>query len=261
MRRIDMSKLPVVAGDLLGANLFFIYLKFHRLVLRLFAARFWPCKEQILKEFVRCDHFNRDWFIAQVSIPFFDGLHPKNIFGARHEFFVRNVHPDDVVLDIACGSGLILNKIAPFIKAGLGLDISTENLKICERMHKLPNLEFIHGNLLEFDYQSVVVSRGINVAVLSHILEHIEHPVDLLRRVGVRKLLICVPSQENWYTKLKIHLDLPYFRDPTHFREYTSEMLSAELRAAGYGVSEIGYNQEGEIICSAVLDDAPHRSN
>jgi hypothetical protein len=73
----------------------------------------------------------------------------------------------------------------------------------------------------------------------------------LLKKVGAKELLICVPSQENWYRQTLKHLGLRYTTDPTHFREYTRAELKEELARAGYDVTTMGFNAEGEIICSA----------
>ncbi len=52
------------------------------------------------------------------------GMHPKNVFNYRYEFFLENVEKNDVVIDIACGTGVILKKISGKIKKGYGIDLN-----------------------------------------------------------------------------------------------------------------------------------------
>ncbi len=186
-----------------------------------------------------------------IAIPLFCGLHPKNVFNYRNEFFIENVKKDDIVLDVACGTGLILYKIAPFVSKGYGIDISPQNIRICNGKHDHQNIEYLEEDIFRFDYENFKEKTRFNVVILSHILEHIEDVPSFLRKIKGETLLICVPSQENWETQLKKNLGIRYMTDETHFREYTRKILVDELTYADYSVEYIGFNQEAEIICRA----------
>lgn len=201
-----------------------------------------------LEEFLKTDHLIREDFIARYSLPLFDGLHPKNVFNYRYIFFKENLKPNDVVIDVACGTGLILSKIADNIKEGYGLDYDDYNLNQARQKHSKSNLTFVKSDLYEQDYEKLKKELKFNTAIFSHILEHVENPVDLIKKVNADKILVCVPSQDNWITQLRMKLGLPFKKDPTHFREYTKAMITNELVSAGYMVSFVGYNSEGEII-------------
>ena len=190
--------------------------------------------------------------ISKCGKAIFEGLHPKNVFNFRSEFFIQNVNESDVVIDIACGTGVILSKIAPLIKRGYGIELSRNILDICKSKHSAENIEYIESDLFKVDYEKLKKETGYTTAIFSHILEHVEDVSALLSRVNADKLLICVPSQENWYTQLLTHLGLPYFKESTHYREYTREMLKKELALVSYQVDFIGFNPEGEIICKAM---------
>jgi SAM-dependent methyltransferase len=209
-------------------------------------------KKIILKNWLRYrDRWNRRIY-NNIAIPFFGGLHPKNIFNYRSEFFMEKVRQKDIVIDVACGTGLILYKTAPFISKGYGIDISPWNIGICRDKHKHENLEYMEDDIFEIDYAELKKKTGFNVVILASILEHIEDVPSFLRGINSEKLLICVPSQENWEAQLKKHLGIRYMTDDTHFREYTRKMLSDEMKEAGYSVDFMGFNQEGEIICEAL---------
>ncbi len=188
-----------------------------------------------------------------LAVRYFGGLHPKNIFNYRSEFFINNVQSDDIVVDVACGTGRILNAISPKIKFGVGLDYDSKNIDKSRKFFSKENLIFQVADALNFDYSELKKTHKVNKAIFSHILEHIEDVPALLKNVAVNEILICVPSQENWYRQTLKSLGLRYTTDPTHFREYTRSMLQDELTASNYRIVFMGFNSEGEIVCRALL--------
>ncbi len=212
-------------------------------------------KSKMMRGIIRLYSQTRNWverrLFERFLIRFFKGIHPKNIFNYRYEFFAENVSPEDVVIDIGCGTGLILNKIASYIKEGYGIDSDPKLVRHWKMSQRDGNVKFVQADLRKFDFTGFFREAGYNVCILSHLLEHIEDPVAFLKRINASRLLICVPSQENWRTQLLIYLGLPYLSDTTHFREYTRAMLKDELVRAGYCVETMGFNAEGEIVCRA----------
>ncbi len=205
----------------------------------------------ILKCYLRFHRWFHPRMIAKFCEPLFDGLHPSNVFHYRSEFFIERVCSSDIVIDIACGTGRMMNELSPYIRKGYGIEIDRKNLDLCRSKHDNANIEYIEGDIFKLDYEEFKKNTGYNKAVLSHILEHIEDAPAFLRKLDAETLLICVPSQQNWFSQLLIHLGLPYFTCNTHFREYTREMLEDELKATSYQVDFMCFNSEGEIICSA----------
>lgn len=194
------------------------------------------------------------WIMPQISelgMKLFNGLHPKNVFHYRSRFFRERVTNNDIVLDIGCGTGKILFDIKDSIKQGIGIDYSEHNLNLCRTQHPANNIIYEKSDFLTADFNTLKQKYHYNTVILSHVLEHIEDSIGFLQKINTQKLLLCVPSQENWLIQLKIHLGLPYLSDPTHFREYTCDMLQKEVQDAGYHIDYIGYNSEAEIICYA----------
>ncbi len=188
------------------------------------------------------------WLIDRLAIRANGGLHPKNVFGFRNEFFVSKLNADDVVLDVACGSGALLKRIEANVRSGVGIDLNPPaEAPISERVH------WVRADVLAFDYSQLRESSPYTVAIFSHILEHLERPSELLRRVRAPRVLVCVPSEENWRAQIKIVYGVNHLSDPTHFCEYTRARLRAVLVESGYRVLEMGFNAEGEIVCEAVL--------
>lgn len=121
---------------------------------------------------------------------------------------------------------------------------------LCRTRHAAPNIEYLEHDILSLDYEKLKKEFGYTIAIFSHILEHINDVPTLLNKVKADKILITVPSQENWFAQFLHYMGMPY-GDPSHKREYTREMLKTELTSASYRIDFMGFNSEGEIICKA----------
>lgn len=191
-----------------------------------------------------------DWFHPRIISRlgcFIYGIHPKEKFGFRYKFFRDNICKDDDVIDIACGTGTILGRISDKIRSGLGIDMSIGQIQLARKYCTAYNLQFYMYDIFDFDYDD----EKYNVVIMSHILEHIKNPVEFLRKIHADKLLICVPSKEGWYSRLKIRLGLDVRTDAGHYREYTVGLLEDHVNDAGYRVDYVGFNGDGDIICRA----------
>ena len=187
------------------------------------------------------------------------GLHPKEYFGKRYEFFTIYVKKSDIVLDVACGSGTILYKIRDMIKAGYGVDYSEKQIELCKSLHSAKNLSYHKTDIINIDYKHLKNEIGYNVAVFSHILEHIDNVPYLLNTVDADKILICVPSEDNWYRLLMKNMDLDIKTDSGHYREYNMDMLMEELDKSNYHIHCMGYNSDGDIVCYAIKKDVEEK--
>lgn len=174
--------------------------------------------------------------------------HPKNDFDFRTRDFIDRISNRDVVADLGCGTGKLAKKIA-----ALGCKVFAVDRRIPNEANCGPVL-FLQQDLLSPGLPQLLENHGIDVIILSHILEHLPNPVEFLAQLKVSsKILICVPSEENWRYQLKKALGLDPRTDPEHYREYTKDSLRLEIEGAGWKVKEIFYNAQGELFATAVL--------
>ena len=105
--------------------------------------------------------------------------------------------PHDSVLEIGCGEGSLLQRIAElgFARELAGIDIAAPSIEAV-RGRRIPGLvaEVFDGSTVPFP------DRSFDLVVLSHVVEHLEHPRQLLceaARVG-RHVFVEVPLEDHW---------------------------------------------------------------
>jgi SAM-dependent methyltransferase len=196
----------------------------------------------IFKVYIAC----RDWFDNRFFVNLgrlFRLPHPKMYYDYRVREFLKWLTPSDRVADLACGTGKLARTIRSQNIYALGIDVKTP------LNYNPTDFEFFKMDILNPGIDPVLRKHEINTIALSHILEHIEDSVGFLKRFGgFEKILICVPSQENWRHQFKKSLGLDSRLDHTHFREYTLDMLKEETEQAGLQLIDSHYTSEGEIF-------------
>jgi len=186
------------------------------------------------------------------------GAHPKHRLINYHRFFIDYVEPDDVVLDLGCGNGLVALDVAQKARRVIGVDINVDNIKAAKESQKKlgkSNISFVVADATEVEFE-----EKFDKIILSNVLEHIEHRIDFLRKMqnmlkeisptqlsNSPALLLRVPMlNRDWVTLYKRELGMEYRLDKTHYIEYTMETLKEELGKAGWFISASSV-QFGEI--------------
>ncbi len=166
-------------------------------------------------------------------VDLYDGLHPKHLFFTRHDWVAGFINKDDVVLDIASGSGCCAYNLSQKCCKVIAVDLQKP---LGQFTDGIPNLEFHQGDILEIVPD---VKEKYTFAVAFHILEHLDNPVDFLKKVKCDKIAVIVPHEENWLVAVKKDLKLNWKGDSTHRRLYTKELLRAHLQEAEYKNIEV----------------------
>jgi len=191
-------------------------------------------RKTILACLLRLDNFLRRW-ITYFSLE--SGVHPKHRLTNYHQFFLDRVSPNETVLDIGCGFGLLAYDVARKARQVTGLDINKQYLATARSKHRLPNLTYIHG-----DATACSLPSKFNVIILSNTLEHIQDRVAFLKKLSpiADKFLIRVPMiNRDWLVILKKELGVEYRLDLTHYVEYTEKTFRQELDNAGLAITEL----------------------
>jgi SAM-dependent methyltransferase len=142
-----------------------------------------------------------------------------------------------LVLDLACGRGEFLSLLAERGIPGLGVDSDTGMIRqVRER-----GLEVVEADALAYLELDAPLFDGIYCA---HFVEHLG-PAELLHLLGrVRRrlrpggrLIVATPNAACLHTQL-----VEFWRDLTHVRPYTLELLRFLLSYTGFSVVEAGVN-------------------
>ncbi|MBN1796320.1 MAG: methyltransferase domain-containing protein [Sedimentisphaerales bacterium] len=87
------------------------------------------------------------------------------------------VNPDDVVLDVGCGEGIVTVEIAKKAKTVVGCDYSIEAVNIAGKLH--PEVEFVYSNSTSLRF----ADNSFTKVVLSDVAEHLM-PIQFVNTVG-----------------------------------------------------------------------------
>ncbi|MHA1376903.1 MAG: class I SAM-dependent methyltransferase [Candidatus Helarchaeota archaeon] len=94
----------------------------------------------------------------------------------------------DIVLDIGCGNGRHTNLMANSCRVSVGLELSSEILKIARQNYKKHNLFYINGDALNLPFRDNTFSKAIYIATLHHVQDKNQRVQSLLELKRVLKL-------------------------------------------------------------------------
>jgi 2-polyprenyl-3-methyl-5-hydroxy-6-metoxy-1,4-benzoquinol methylase len=167
--------------------------------------------------------------------------------GLNSDNLLSLISRSDSVLDVGCGTGRWSEIVAEKAKKVVGIDYDSTNIAIangrgCNAEFKLLDINDGMKDLGKF-----------NVAILIHLLEHIDNPQVLLAslRSNCESLIIEVPDRDsnplNW---ARIKMGLDYYTDADHVREYSVGELREDLEKSGW--HEFDYQCVGGSIIAKV---------
>lgn len=135
------------------------------------------------------------------------------------------------VLDVGCGSGEFLGLLG---SGSLGIDIATENLKAAKDK-KL--------NVRKIDLNNIIpLEEKFEACLLSHVLEHIENPVNLLKFChsyleSDGEIYICLPIEGSLMS-----LRHPYFDGRgTHLYAFSLRNIEELLLTTGFELEAVKF--------------------
>lgn len=148
------------------------------------------------------------------------------------------------LLDLGCGVGIVCRAMAKKMDQVVGVDGSSKKILQAKRLTKNDNVTYVHSLFDDF-----VPNKIFDTIVLTNVLEHIQEPVDLLRRAwswlkpgGI--VIATVPNALALHKRIGKHMGLikNYYElteadlSKGHKRIYDANRLRNDIEAAGLQV-------------------------
>lgn len=168
-------------------------------------------------------------------------------FDVMHPFMIRSFEPffqKGSALELGCFKGDFTRRLVPHFDDITCVEASSEALK--DAKAKLPTgVNFVHGR-----FEDARLPRRYNNIILTHVLEHLDRPIEVLRRIndewledGGRFFLVC-PNANAPSRQIAVKMGLishnaavtPAELEHGHRITYTLDTLERDARAAGLRV-------------------------
>lgn len=155
-----------------------------------------------------------------------------------------DVGGQDVILDAACGSGVLTEMIAQKEPAAItGVDFSEAAIAFCDQQYKHERLNFINLDLQKRYFKPMSFTKIIMLEVIEHLAEDAAMPIlknlhDYLKPGG--KLVVSTPNKKSLWPMIEWCLDAfrltPKMKNEQHVKLYTKQSLRETLNEAGFNV-------------------------
>lgn len=185
----------------------------------------------------------------------FDPLqHPIRAYSLN--FIKSKINEGSLICDIGCKYGHISYLLAQISKEVVAIDQDISSIHIAKQLYQKDNLTFIHTEA--FSYLKKL-NKKFDALILSHVIEHIDNPVDFLNQAKnhFRLIYIEVPDFDKTYMnhyRLKMRNDLIY-SDGDHVNEFDRSEFIVLLTQCGLSVIETEYRfGVQKIWCTAALN-------
>jgi len=174
------------------------------------------------------------------AVPYSEMPHHNEEGTNRLVIETAGIGPEDMVLDVACGPGLITCAVARIARHVTGIDITPAMLEQARKRQQamgLPNVDWRLGDVTPLPFPDAAFSAVITRYSFHHFLEPQAVLAEMVRvcraggRVAVIDVFMSTPEQAEAYDRME------KLRDPSHVRAF----LLAELAGLFYdaGLKEI----------------------
>ena len=158
------------------------------------------------------------------------------------DFLLARVKPGDRVLDIGCKYGEISALVARKVQRVIAVDHDAAALEKARADNPAPNITFIQADAFDVLAKE---KDPVVVVVLSHILEHLDKPEELLARLKqhATHCYIEVPDLDASYLNHYRHLadaKLQY-TDNDHIWEFDRDALREVIESGGWRIVDSEY--------------------
>jgi SAM-dependent methyltransferase len=156
---------------------------------------------------------------------------------------------DGTVIDIGCNIGRWSQISAKYARRVVGIDFKEEWIRIARETTTAENVEYILG-----DATKDLKGEKFDLALLSHVIEHIDDSDKMLQEAKEFAKTICVEVPDftadslNW---VRLKHGYQFYSDGDHVREYTLEILKNQLQENGWKILHHEKNNGSMVVFAA----------
>lgn len=175
-------------------------------------------------------------FAFELSGEVYDSEFHNNSKALSEDFLRRWIPENGSVIDVGCGVGRWCRIASKYAGTVVGIDFSEDLILRAKKDTGEDNIEYVVG-----DVTTQLAGQRFDIALLIHVIEHIEDPDRILMelRSVADKIIVEVPDFENdslnW---VRLRQGCPFYTDADHVREYTFDILKNQLERNGWKVLE-----------------------
>jgi ubiquinone/menaquinone biosynthesis C-methylase UbiE len=156
---------------------------------------------------------------------------------------LAQIRPDDRVLDVACGTGLVSFVCAPYAREVVGIDISPGMLakaRALRHSREVRNVHFVLGEAAHMPFKD----GEFDVVVCRLAIHHFSQPEREIRemarvlKAGGRLVISDTISSED-EREARLHNALERLRDPSHARMLSQTELRTLIERVGLRMSDV----------------------
>ena len=153
--------------------------------------------------------------------------------------------PDDRVLDVACGGGIVVCAFAPHVRRATGIDVTPAMLDEAQRLAAekgLTNVEWRRADVNSLPF----ADGGFTIVVTRFSMHHFADPAAVLREMarvcapGGRLVVVDMYASEDPAKAAEFNR-LERLRDPSHMRSLTLPELKSLFGEAGLPEPEASF--------------------
>ena len=170
--------------------------------------------------------------------------------------------PQDTVLDVACGGGIIVCAFAPEVRHATGIDMTPAMLDRARQLAAekgIGNVSWDEGDVSALPYPD----GAFNIVVTRFSMHHFLDPVGVLREMK----RVCAPG--GWVVVVDMYASedadkavewnrLEKLRDPSHVRCLALSELRTMFSTVGLGAPDVSYYELRDIVTNLLARSFPN---
>jgi SAM-dependent methyltransferase len=170
--------------------------------------------------------------------------------------------PDDTLLDVACGGGIVVCAFAPYLRHATGIDVTPAMLQRASALaaeKRLANVTWQEGEVERLPYPD----GAFTIVVTRFAMHHFLDPAAVFREM----VRVCAPGGRvvvvDTYTsedpaKAAAFNRLEILRDPSHARSLYLAELKGLFRTAGLGEPRISFYELRDTVSNLLARSFPN---